>query len=230
MSRRHRTPRVSAHHDQLLNTEVATTLQGHVSQNTKQIFETLTGTPFSQPKLKLAGYEFVLRDQFHNYYHKMRAVLFDGEMYDVDQWIKPTMMMRTGGGHAAMDDWAARHKLRITEALLMEMRETGAVALARMNVDILRGRHTSTNPIAIETQDITYQSNKLEDALVAAKAAAGEPVKEGPQDAPEFTPLKAEKAAPGAKLEGSKVGEVVASVLTPPAPVPKTESHEQVPG
>lgn len=215
------------HHDLLLNTEVSTSLQGHVGQNTKQVFETLTGTPFSQPKLKLAGYEFVLRDQFHNYYHKMRAVLFDGEMYDVDQWIKPSMMMKSGGGHAAMDDFAARRRLKITEAMLMELREVAAVALARMNLEIIKGRHTSTNPIAIETQDITHQANKLEDALVAAKAAAGEPVKEGPQEAPEFKPLKAEKAPKGAILE-----KVVATVadLTPPTPEPKTVGHEQIPG
>lgn len=223
------------HHDLLLNTEVATSLQGHVGQNTKQVFETLTGTPFSQPKLKLAGYEFVLRDQFHNYYHKMRAVLFDGEMYDVDQWIKPSMMMKSGGGHAAMDDFAARRRLKITEAMLMELREVGAVAMARMNLEILKGRHTSTNPIAIETQDITHQANKLEDALVAAKAAAGEPVKEGPQDAPEFVPLKAAKAARGAKLEGTKGAEVIqfpgiVPDLTVMPEAPKTVAHEQVPG
>lgn len=203
--------------DLLTNHDVAGTLQGHVGQNTKQVFETLTGTPFSQPKLKLAGYEFVLRDQFHNYYHKMRAVLFDGELYDVDQWIKPTMMMKSGGGHAAMDDFAARRRLKITEEMLMELREVGALALARMNIDILKGRQLSQAPVAIETKDITHQANKLEDALVAAKAAAGEPVKTEPTTAPEFKPVKAAKAPKGETL--AKVVEFPG--LTRAAAVPK---------
>lgn len=162
------------------NLAIGTTIQGHVGPNTKQVFETLDGQPFAQPKLKLAGYEFIIRDQFGNLYHKMRAVLFDGDMYDVDQWIKPSMMIRTGGGSAYFDDHAARQKLRVKEALLRELREVGAVALARMNVQIIKGRHTSTNPIAIETQDLTHQANVLEDAIVAAKQASGDEVTDKP--------------------------------------------------
>lgn len=192
------------------NLDIGTTIQGHVGPNTKQIFKTLDGQPFSQPKLKLAGYEFIIQDQFGNLYHKMRAVLFDGDMHDVDQWIKPSMMIRTGGGSACFDDSAARRKLRVTESLLREMREVGAVALARMNVEIIKGRHASTNPIAIETQDLTHQANVLEDAIVAAKAAQGEAIPTEPLAAPMAdaeTIDTAKVAGKGAKLDD----------LTPPA-------------
>lgn len=182
--------------DLLLNTRVDEAIQGHVGQNTKQVFETLDGQPFAQPKLKLTGYEFIQRDQFQNHYHLMRAVLFDGEMYDVAQWIKPSLMMAHGGGRAAMDDWAARHKLRITESLLRELREIGAMALARMNIEILKGRQASTAPVGLETHDLTHQANVLEDAIVAAKAAQGETIPTEPLSPP---PLEAEKPATAKK-------------------------------
>lgn len=170
--------------DLLLNTRVDEAIQGHVGQNTKQVFETLDGQPFAQPKLKLTGYEFIQHDQFQNHYHLMRAVLFDGEMYDVAQWIKPSLMMSHGGGRAAMDDWSARHKLRITESLLKELREVGAMALARMNIEILKGRQASTAPVGLETQDLTHQANVLEDAIVAAKTAQGETIPTDPLTPP----------------------------------------------
>lgn len=206
--------------DLLLNTDVADSIQGHVGPNTKQVFETLTGVPFSQPKLNLAGYEFVMRDQFGNYYHKMRAVLFDGELYDTDTFIKPSMMTKHGGGWAHFEDrWAKQH-LRITETLLKELREQGALALARANIEILKGRQNSTTPVAIETKDITHAANKLEDALTsedrladavkAAKEAQGEVVKE------ETTPVGFAPVAQKADL-------IQFPDLTPKAPGPTTE-------
>lgn len=221
--------------DRILGADVAESIQGHVGPNTKQVFETLTAVPFSQPRLKLSGYEFVMRDQFSNYYHKMRAVLFDGELYDIDQHIKPSMMMKHGGGHADYEDRAAKARLRITEGLLKEMRENGALALGRANMDILKGKQMTTSPIALETQDITHQSNVLEDALTkedrladavkAAKLKAGETVHDGPVVPDGFVPLKAEKAPAGEKL-----GEVIAfPALTPKPKESKALGHEQPP-
>lgn len=211
--------------DMLVGHDVADSIQGHVGPNTKQVFETLTGTPFSQPRLKLAGYEFLMRDQFGNYYHKMRAVLFDGELYDIDQHIKPSMMMKHGGGHADFEDRFAKARLRITEDLLKELREIGALALGRANVEILRGRAASTNPIAIETKDITHQANVLEDQLAkaveAAKVAQGEKVQTEPVAPDGFTPLKVEKAAPGQKLaEVVAFPEIDKAPSTPVQPQP----------
>lgn len=230
MSRRHRTPALSGTEKTMLtNVDVAHSIQGHVGPNTKQVFETLTGTPFSQPRLKLAGYEFLLRDQFGNYYHKMRAVLFDGELYDIDQHIKPSMMMKHGGGHADLEDRFAKARLRITEDLLKDLREVGAVALGRANMLILKGRAASNTPVAIETQDITHAANKLEDAITqedrladavkAAKEKQGEKVADEPVQPDGFKPLKVQKAA-----KGQKLGEVVAfPVVDKPAP-PAVES------
>lgn len=210
----------------MLGASVAHTIQGHVGPNTKQVFETLTGTPFSHAKLNLSGYEFLLRDQFGNYYHKMRAVLFDGELYDIDQHIKPSMMMKHGGGHADYEDRAAKQRLQITEGLLKELRELGALALGRANMLILKSRSGSTTPVAIETKDITHQANLLEDALTkedrladavkAAKEKAGEKVQEGDVVPDGFAPLKAEKAP-----KGETLAEVVAfPVVDKPSPPP----------
>lgn len=199
--------------DLLLNVDPAESIQGHVGQNTKQVFSTLTAVPFSQVKLKLAGYEFLLRDQFGNHYHKLRAVLFDGEMYDVDQFIKPSMMMKTGGGHADFEDSQAKGKLRITEHLLCELRENAALVFARTNIELLKTRALSTSPVAIETHDITHQANLLEDALVSARRAAGDNVHTEPVAPDGFTPLKAEKA------KGcDEIGQVIPfPALTPPS-------------
>jgi hypothetical protein len=180
--------------DLLLEKDTGDSIQGHVGPNTPQVFETLRAVPFKQPRLKLDGFEFILRDQFGNYYHKMRAVLFDGEMYDVDQFIKPSMMTKHGGGWAHFEDkWAKQH-LRITEGLLSELRERGAETLARTNLLILQGRQQSTNPVAIETHDITHQANvledKLADAVKEAKVAAGETVPEGAVTPDGFVPIK----------------------------------------
>lgn len=211
MSRRHRTPALSGSAKTMLtNVDVAHSIQGHVGPNTKQVFETLTAVPFSHPKLKLAGYEFLLRDQFNNYYHKMRAVLFDGELYDIDHHIKPSMMMKHDGGHADFEDRAAKARLRITEGLLKELRELGALALGRANLEIIKARQMTSAPVAIETKDITHQANLLEDALTkedrladavkAAKEKAGEKVQSEPAEPDGFKPLKAEKAPAGSKL------------------------------
>lgn len=213
--------------DLLLNHDTAETIQGHVGQRTKQVFDTLTAVPFSQPRLKLAGYEFLLRDQFGNHYHKMRAVLFDGELYDADQFIKPSMMMKRGGGHADLEDKAAKARLRITEALLKDLREEGALILARKNVEILRARSTSTSPVAIETKDISHQANLLEDALRSARQSDGMPVHDAPT-APDGFQTVAEKCADGSTLEGPRPGEVFATEdapdLTPPAPADKPDA------
>lgn len=178
--------------DLILNTDVADSIQGHVGPNTKQVFETLTAVPFSQPRLKLAGYEFLMRDQFGNYYHKMRAVLFDGEMYDVDHHIKPSMMMRHGGGKADFEDKVGKAHLKITESLLRELREQGALTFARTNLELLKARSASTAPVAIETQDITHQANVLEDAIRAQKVQAGETVHDEPVAPEGFEPIKPE--------------------------------------
>lgn len=208
--------------DLILNTDVAHSIQGHVGPNTRQVFETLTAVPFSQPKLKLAGYEFLLRDQFGNHYHKMRAVLFDGEMYDVDQFIKPSRMMKHGGGHAHFEDQFAKAKLRITEGLLRDLREVGAVTFGRTNMELLKARALSSSPVAIETQDITHQANVLEDAILAHKVAAGEAVP-AEAAAPDFKPLKPEKVP-----KGTKLAEVVA--FPTPAPVPSPGLTQEAPG
>lgn len=190
------------HKDLLLGTDVGITLQGHVSQNIKQVFETLTAVPFYQPRLKLHGYEFLLKDQFENYYHKMRAVLFDGEMYDVDQAIKPSMMMSyTGAKRTDFDSRPDRSRLRITEDLMKELREIGAVAFGSMNLDIAKARSLSTSPVAIETRDITHQANVLEDAVRAARLKEGDRVIDEPTPPDDFKPVvKPKKAKKGSKL------------------------------
>lgn len=180
--------------DLLLNHDVADSIQGHVGQNTKQAFKTHTAVPFSLPRLKLSGYEFLLSDQFGNHYHKMRAVLFDGELYDVDQFIKPSMMIRHGGGFADFEDKQAKAHLRITEDLLRDLRDNAALIFARTNVDILKARSLSQAPVALETQDITHQANRLEDAIRAAKLDAGEAVNDGEQTPDGFQPIKPENA------------------------------------
>jgi hypothetical protein len=164
--------------DLLLNTDTGESIQGHVGQNTTQIFFTLTAKPFSFPKLKLEGYEFLQKDQFGNHYFKMRALLCDGELYDCDQFIKPSMMMRTGGGHADFEDPWAKKKLRVTDDLFTELREQGKLILARTNLDILKARSLSTSPVALEPMDISKASTALEDAIKAAKVAAGETVED----------------------------------------------------
>lgn len=189
--------------DILLNVDIADSVQGHVSPSIKQVFRTLTAVPFALPKLKLDGYEFLMVDQFGNHYHKMRAVLFDGEMYDVDQFIKPSRMMKHGGGHADFEDLAAKQRLTITEDLLRDLRDEAALTFARTNLDLLKARSTSQSPVAIETKDITHQANLLEDAIAgsieAAKRAGGEQVSPEPKEAPDFKPV-AKKAPPKAKL------------------------------
>lgn len=210
--------------DLLLNTDVSDSIQGHVGPNTKQVFETLTAVPFKQPKLKLDGYEFVMRDQFGNYYHKMRAVLFDGELYDVDQFIKPSMMTKHGGGWAHFEDrWAKQH-LKITEGLLCELRENGAMTMARTNIEILKGRQVSTAPVAIETTDITHAANKLEDSLaeavLAAKVAQGETVQA--ETTPDgFEPLNTKRVTTAKEF---RVGDGDKISLTPPVPPLNTEA------
>ena len=211
------------HTDLILNTPVEDTVQGHVGQNTKQRFDTLTAVPFSHPRLKLAGYEFLMRDQFGNYYHKMRAVLFDGELYDVDQYIKPSMMMKHGGGHADFEDRAAKQRLRITEDLLKELRENGALSFGRANVMIMQASRQALAPIALETKDITHAANLLEDkltqedrladAVAAAKRTQGEAVPTGPVEAPDFVPIS--KAPYGSDLERS--GNIIAFPSQAPA-------------
>lgn len=213
--------------DLLLGIDTADSIQGHVGPNTKQVFETLTAVPFSQPRLKLAGYEFLLRDQFGNYYHKMRAVLFDGEMYDVDQFIKASMMMKAGGGHADLEDRQAKGRLKITEELLRELREQGAITFGRTNIEIIKARSLSQAPVAIETQDITHGANRLEDAITAAKLAAGEKVQTEPQAPDGFTPLKAEKAPKGEKLAEVVQFPGAPSNLTPAPLVAKTADADQ---
>lgn len=184
--------------DLILNTSVADSVQGHVSPSIKQVFRTLTAVPFKLVPLKLDGYEFLMVDQFGNHYHKMRAVLFDGELYDVDQYIKPSMMIADGGGFADFEDAQAKKMLKITEPLLERLRQQGALIFARTNLDLLKQRSTSQSPVAIETQDITHQANKLEDALTAGieakKKALGESVATEPSTAPDFKPVKAQKA------------------------------------
>lgn len=177
--------------DFILNTDVADSIQGHVGPNTKQVITTLDAWPFSNPRLKLAGYCFLCVDQFGNHYHKTRAVLFDGELYDHDEYIKPSMMMRTGGGFADFEDKSAKSKLRITQDLMNELAENGAIALGRANQEILRQRSLSQNPVALETQDITHAANLLEDNLKAAKLAAGETVQDEKLPGG-FEPLKPE--------------------------------------
>lgn len=198
--------------DLILNTDVADTIQGHVGPSTKQVFQTLTAVPFSLPRLKLAGYEFVMRDQFGNYYHKMRAVLFDGELYDVDQFIKPSMMMKWGGGYADLADKVGKGKLKITEHLLQALRDNGAVTFARTNLDLLKARSLSTAPVAIETQDITHQANRLEDALRAAKLERGERVLDEPTAPDGFQGVAAQRAAE------SKIPQLPLPMPDPPAP------------
>jgi len=199
----HRERRHKRDIDLILNTDVGDSIQGHVGPNTKQVFETLQGTPFSQPKLKLSGYEFIMRDQFGNHYHKMRAVLFDGELYDVDQYIKPSMMMRHDGGFADFEDRYAKAKLRITEGLLRDLREQGAVTLGRTNLMIAREKKLTQAPVAIETQDLTHQANRLEDVIRAARQADGQKVQDDPAAPEGFKPLKAVRA--GAEQEADKV-------------------------
>lgn len=182
--------RINQHRDLILNTDVADSVQGHVGPNTPQVFKTLWAVPFKLPALKLDGYEFLMHDQFGNHYHKMRAVLFDGELYDADQFIKPSWMMRTGGGHADFEDRFGKQRLRITETLLRELRDNGAQILGRANIEILKGRSVSQSPVAIETADISHSANALEDSILAHKQAAGEEVKA--ETTPDgFVPLKA---------------------------------------
>ena len=202
--------------DHLLNLDTGESIQGHVGDKTKQTFDLLMTNPFCNKKLKLDGFEFLMRDQFGNHYFKMRAVLFDGEMYDVDQYIKPSMMMKTGGGFADLEDKVAKTHLRITEHLLADLREHGAMTLARTNIQVMKAKAVSNAPIAIETKDITHQSNQLEQAIKVAKTLAGDIVKEC--STPEgFVPLKA--TPPEAEI-------IPFPGLHPIGDTPKERSHE----
>lgn len=187
-------------HDLLLNTDIAESIQGHVSPSIKQVFRTLYAAPFSLEKLKIGGYEFLQVDQFGNHYHKMRAVLFDGEMYDSDQYIKPSMMMHHSGGHADYEDKVAKQKLRITESLLQALRQEGAVRLVRANLEIMKGKQAGNAPVAIETKDMNHQANVLEDSLTAGieaiKKANGEAVSPEPINNPVFDPIKGKATLP----------------------------------
>lgn len=176
------------------------TIQGHVSQKVRQQLNVEWSVPFALPPLRLTGWCMIQVDQYNNRYHTMRAMLVDGELWDVTEFIKPSMMMQTGGGFADLEDSAAKGQLRVTEDLLREMRDRGALGLAKANLDILKARSVGSNPIALETRDVTGASALLDDALRLARQENGDKVQDEPGAPDGF--LQVQKA-PAEATDGS---------------------------
>jgi len=133
-------------------------IQGHVSSTVKQEFEWSVCRPVCHPKLRIAAYEYIGKDQFGNEYVAYRAKLFDGADYDVHPlgergWVRPSLIRRFGGWNAGLVDF---------------LRETAFRKFAEINLAILKAR-SLTNPIAIEPKDaLDRRAEALTKAVVGA--------------------------------------------------------------
>tara|TARA_R110000822_G_scaffold47789_1_gene126558 strand:- start:179 stop:586 length:408 start_codon:yes stop_codon:yes gene_type:complete len=70
-------------------------LQGHNGQ--VQRFSLLREQKLLNPRNKRVCREFLITDQFENIYLVYRAVLQDGETYDVGDWVKDSVLLHFGG-------------------------------------------------------------------------------------------------------------------------------------
>lgn len=70
-------------------------LQGHNCQLQK--FMLLRKQKLLNPRDKRVCLEYLFTDQFGNYYLVYRAVLQDGETYDVGDWVKDSVLLQYGG-------------------------------------------------------------------------------------------------------------------------------------
>jgi hypothetical protein len=113
------------------------TAQGHVSQQIEQVFTRLRHGKVKCKRLQLEADEFLLRDQFGNCYITYRAMLLDGEMYDVAEYFGKQLShdktIRT------VREWKEIGPVLIDE-VMDSLRESAFVKYGRTVLSILRAR------------------------------------------------------------------------------------------
>jgi len=83
------------------------TVQGHNCQ--QQVFSLKRSLLLRDPRNNRVCREFLMEDQFGNFYLVYRAILQDGETYDVSDWVKPSILAKYGGfTDACLDDFRAK--------------------------------------------------------------------------------------------------------------------------
>lgn len=185
-------------------------IQGHVSQKIRQRFKLERTREIRSKRLKLDAVEFIVVDQFGNKYFLFRALLFDGEIYEVAQWFwegaRASDEVSTFGGNGVRGRLVGEFKRfrEVNDALMDFAREQAFLAFGRSNLAIAKAKSLSASPQAIEPKDITASIDRLTKAI----EAAGKAVQAEPSDAKKL--LTEDPPAPNPAPVQQSVGEVIA--------------------
>lgn len=103
-------------------------LQGHNGE--KQVFTKRRSIIIQDKKNKRQIREFILDDQFGNIYVVYRANMHDGEVYDVADWLMPSVLAKYGGFTDHLIDDLRTKAFKVFEKTAREIDEARLIALS----------------------------------------------------------------------------------------------------
>jgi hypothetical protein len=102
------------------------TIQGHAGDH--QRFTLRRSLVITDPRRKRRCREFVLEDQHGNIYIVYRTQLHDSEIYDVADWVKPSILHKYGGFTDALIDDFRTKAFRAFDKSAEEINRARAIA------------------------------------------------------------------------------------------------------
>lgn len=115
------------------------TTQGHVGQSVTQRFTLLRQVTVESKRLALQAEEFLYRDQFGNCYLTYRALLIDGELYDVTHYVGKQLTHE--GTIKPVREWKAFGGT-FNDAMIDASRERAFVGFGRVVLEIMKARQS----------------------------------------------------------------------------------------
>lgn len=147
-------------------TSPGATIEGHVGKTVPQVFQVRRTRTIEDRRLKLKAVEYLLEDQFKNLYLVYRSILSDGEVYDVADWVKPSLIASYGG---------------FNDALITHFMEKAFVALGRATLGLMREKHAGAQVLGYGRPTVALsdgeraQATELIDLVMKAGVKPGPP-------------------------------------------------------
>jgi hypothetical protein len=116
-------------------------IQGHVSQQVRQVFTIERTRLRVHKRAQIEAHEHIVKDQFGNLYVVFTSRLMDGEVYACTAWVGAEKWTDTGRTIKLVREWK-RFKT-FNDDLLGAIQGLAFHALASANLAILKARHSA---------------------------------------------------------------------------------------
>lgn len=124
-------------------------IQGHVSQNIKQVFQIERTRRMVDKNLLIEAAENIVKDQFGNLYVVFIAKLMDGELYACTAWVGAEKWTGTQKTIVLVKEW--KKFKRFSDELLTHFQSMAMFSFAKTNLAILKGAQAAKKLINVPT-------------------------------------------------------------------------------